>query len=90
MSLVADRGNNVPEYHDHDIGNHGGQTHLRFTNATISSRGFGGNPVTEWPSCDESYERTNKNGEIEEAYIRLVHGMEWSVAYVPIDCELML
>lgn len=90
MALVADRRDNVPEYHDDNIGNHGGQTHLRFTNATISSRGFGGNPVTERPSSDEPYQRTNKNREIEEAYIRLVDGMNRSVIYTPIDCELML
>lgn len=90
MSLVADRRDNVPEYHDYNIGNHGRQTHLRFTNATVSSSCFGGNPVTERPGSDESYERTNKNGEIEEAYIGLGYGMDRRFKYTPIDCELML
>lgn len=67
MPFVSDRGDDIAEDHDDDIGNHCRESHFRFSDTTISSGCFCRDPIAEGSSRDESDQSTDEDREIEEA-----------------------
>lgn len=64
--LIAHCDNYVSDNHQDHIRNHGNQSHLRFSDASVPFSQSGCNGITQWTSGKETNQSADQNSEVEE------------------------
>ena len=67
MVLVAHRHDDVAEVHDDDVGDHGGEAHLRLADAAVAFGRARADPVGEGAGGGEADHGADDDGEVGEA-----------------------
>lgn len=64
LLLVPHGGQDMPQHHEHDVGNHGGQTHLGLAHAAVARRRPRAHPVAKGPRGEEADEGADKQRQV--------------------------